>query len=128
MGEEKKADLPPGVHIRRERESHESGDLLKYVIASEEENASVCYVALMRELVGECGAGRAYIYNNTTYSEYRRKGYAAALTRHVFSDLEKFAIKSLFTSVPVDNISARKLYEALGFTPGEESVEMELLS
>jgi ribosomal protein S18 acetylase RimI-like enzyme len=116
----------PGITIRREKERRASGDMLKYTLSRDEEDTSVCYVALMRELAGEPGEGQAYIYNNTTFPGQRRKGYAGLTMRYVLADLDEFAINRLFILVPVDNLAARKLYEKSGFTPGEECIEMEM--
>ncbi len=119
-------EFPLGTAIRREKERHASGDMLKYILSHDEEDASVCYVALMRELAGESGEGQAYLYNNTTFPGQRRKGYAELTMRYVLADLDEFAIRQLFLLVPVDNLAARKLYEKVGLTPGEECIEMEM--
>jgi ribosomal protein S18 acetylase RimI-like enzyme len=94
-------------------------------MSRDEEDVSMCVVALMRELAVEAGVGQAYIYNNTTFPAHRRKGYAKTLTQYVIADLGRFAIKRLFTLVPVDNLTARRLYESVGFSAGEECIEFE---
>ena len=125
IGDEPEVALPAGIEVRREREEHDSGDMLRYTLSKDGEDASVCRVALMRDLVGEAGARRAFIYNNTTYPPFRRRGKAKLLTQYVLADLRVFAMKRAFTLVPVDNLSARKLYEGTAFVADGEAVEME---
>ncbi len=125
IGDEEIVELDEGINIKRERESRNSGDLLKYSLCLKGQCVSECYVALMLDLAGRAGAGQAYIQLNITQPGHRRKGWAKLLTRHILADLKAYAMKRLFTLVPVDNLSARRLYERVGFSPGEECLEME---
>ena len=126
IGDEETVEPDEGTSIKRERDRRNSGDLLKYSLCRDGLCVSECYVALMRDLAGRAGAGQAYIQLNITQPGHRRKGLAKLLTRCVLADLRAFAMKRLFTLVPVDNLSARRLYERVGFSPGEECLEMEL--
>jgi len=75
----------------------------------EESNTLLGYIMLYSVL------NEAHILNLATNPDYRRKGYASQLVRHIIEYCVKRGISDFFLEVRDSNIKAIKLYRMFGF-------------
>lgn len=93
---------------------------------------SVCQTAAMPNFVGVVARGENGVigYAGAIYAldgadialvavdkAYRRAGYGFVLVSALIEKLSKLGVKRVFLEVRVSNVSARSLYEKVGFVP-----------
>jgi len=57
----------------------------------------------------------AYVYGVSTVPKFERNGYARILLEYVMKNLKEIGIKKIELTVDMDNFTAKKIYENLGF-------------
>jgi len=57
----------------------------------------------------------AYVYGVSTVPKFERNGYARKLLQYVMETLKEMGIKRIELTVDMDNFTAKKIYEELGF-------------
>ena len=57
----------------------------------------------------------AYVYGVSTVPKFERNGYARILLQYVMETLKEMGIKKIELTVDMDNFTAKRIYEGLGF-------------
>ena len=57
----------------------------------------------------------AYVYGVSTVPKFQKNGYAKILLRFVMKTLKEMGIKKIELTVDMDNFTAKRIYEKLGF-------------
>ena len=57
----------------------------------------------------------AYIYGVSTVPKFQKNGYAKILLQFVMKTLKEMGIKKIELTVDMDNFTAKRIYEKLGF-------------
>ena len=57
----------------------------------------------------------AYVYGVSTVPKFQKNGYARTLLQFVMETLKEMGIKKIELTVDMDNFTAKRIYEKLGF-------------
>ena len=57
----------------------------------------------------------AYVYGVSTVPKFQKNGYAKILLQFVMKTLKEMGIKKIELTVDMDNFTAKRIYEKLGF-------------
>lgn len=57
----------------------------------------------------------AYVYGVSTVPKFQKNGYAKILLQFVMKTLKEMGIKKIELTVDMDNFTAKRIYEGLGF-------------
>ena len=67
------------------------------------------------EVLSSFNREMAYVYGVSTVPKFERNGYARILLQYVMETLKEMGIKKIELTVDMDNFTAKRIYEGLGF-------------
>ena len=67
------------------------------------------------EVLSSFNREMAYVYGVSTVPKFERNGYARILLQYVMETLKEMGIKKIELTVDMDNFTAKRIYEKLGF-------------
>ena len=83
-----------------------------FAMLSNDENEELMSVI---EVLSSFDREVAYVYGVSTVPKFERNGYARKLLQYVMETLKEMGIKRIELTVDMDNFTAKKIYEELGF-------------
>ena len=83
-----------------------------FAMLSNDENEELMSVI---EVLSSFDREVAYVYGVSTVPKFERNGYGRILLDYVMKNLKEIGIKKIELTVDMDNFTAKKIYENLGF-------------
>ena len=83
-----------------------------FAMLSNDENEELMSVI---EVLSSFDREVAYVYGVSTVPKFERNGHARKLLQYVMETLKEMGIKRIELTVDMDNFTAKKIYEELGF-------------
>jgi len=82
-----------------------------FVMLSEDEDELMSVIEVLSSFDRES----AYVYGVSTVPKFQKNGYAKILLQFVMKTLKEMGIKKIELTVDMDNFTAKRIYEKLGF-------------
>lgn len=82
-----------------------------FVMLSDDEDELMSVIEVLSSFDRES----AYVYGVSTVPKFQKNGYAKILLQFVMKTLEEMGIKKIELTVDMDNFTAKRIYEKLGF-------------
>lgn len=83
-----------------------------FAMLSNDENEELMSVI---EVLSSFDKEVAYVYGVSTVPKFERNGYARILLQYVMETLKEMGIRRIELTVDMDNFTAKRIYEELGF-------------
>ena len=83
-----------------------------FAMLSNDENEELMSVI---EVLSSFDKEVAYVYGVSTVPKFERNGYARILLQYVIKTLKEMGIRRIELTVDMDNFTAKRIYEELGF-------------
>lgn len=83
-----------------------------FAMLSNDENEELMSVI---EVLSSFDKEVAYVYGVSTVPKFERNGYARILLQYVMETLKEIGIRRIELTVDMDNFTAKRIYEELGF-------------
>ena len=82
-----------------------------FVMLSDDEDELMSVIEVLSSFDRES----AYVYGVSTVPKFQKNGYAKILLQFVMKTLKEMGIKKIELTVDMDNFTAKRIYEKLGF-------------
>ena len=82
-----------------------------FVMLSDDEDELMSVIEVLSSFDRES----AYVYGVSTVPKFQKNGYAKILLQFVMETLKEMGIKKIELTVDMDNFTAKRIYEKLGF-------------